>query len=232
MKKLFGIVLLILALTGVAFAGPYDNYAPTADKVLQPDGSIVSITTSTTVAAADADRAKEYLRMPVHAAKYMLPDGSIVNGVPITTAITGTATAGYCIKVDGTGALVYAVCSRFLIDEDVEAATDTLTVSQCSGGLINNYGQTADITLTLPAAAAGMHFTVILGTTVAKYFRLDPASGDSIYLGGTTTGDGKYVGIASAVVGAAISFVAFKTGASTYDWFASIAAGSWVAEGI
>lgn len=228
MKKLFGIVLLILALTGVAFAGPYDNYAPTADKVLQPDGSIVSITTSTTVAAADADRAKEYLRAPVHAAKYMLPDGSIINGIPITSAITGTATANYCIKVDGTGALFYAACAT--PDANVEPATDLLTATQCSGGLINNYGQAADVTLILPAAAAGLNFTVVLGTTVAKYFRLDPQAGDSIYLGGATTGDGKYVGIASAAAGAAISFVAFQTGATTYDWFAGIAAGSWVAE--
>lgn len=119
---------------------------------------------------------------------------------------------------------------KYRLDEYVVAATATLTADQCSGGLINNYGQTADAVVTLPAAADGLNFTVILGTTVAKYFRIDPASGDSIYLGGATTGDGKYVGIASAVVGAAISFVAFKTGASTYDWFASIAAGSWVAE--
>ena len=121
---------------------------------------------------------------------------------------------------------------KYRLVEHVVAATASLTAAQCSGCLINNYGQTADATLTLPAAAAGLNFTVVLGTTVAKFYRLDPASGDSIYLGGTTTGDGKYVGIASAVVGAAISFVAFKTGASTYDWFASIAAGSWVAEGI
>lgn len=119
---------------------------------------------------------------------------------------------------------------RSLIDEDVEAATDTLTANQCSGGLINNYGQANDATLTLPAAAAGMSFIVILGTTVAKYFRLDPNASDSIYLDGATTGDGKYVGVASAALGNAIQFVAFQTGATAYDWYATTISGVWVAE--
>ena len=61
----------------------YDNYNPTPDKVLQPDGSIVSIASATTIAAADADRAAKYVRMQVHAAKFLLEDGSIINGIPI-----------------------------------------------------------------------------------------------------------------------------------------------------
>jgi hypothetical protein len=119
---------------------------------------------------------------------------------------------------------------RALLDEDAEPTSDTLTANQCSGGLISNYGQTDNVTHNLPAAAAGYNFTVILGTTVAKYFRLDPAAGDSIYLDGVTTGDGKYVGIASAAVGAAIQFVAFQTGAGAYDWAATTVSGAWAAE--
>lgn len=119
---------------------------------------------------------------------------------------------------------------RFLYDEDVEAATDTLTANQCSGGIINNYGQSADVTLTLPAIAAGMHFTVILGTTAAFFLRIDPNASDSIYLDGVTTGDGKYVGVTTTQVGYAIQFTAFQTGASAYDWYATTISGPWLAE--
>lgn len=107
----------------------------------------------------------------------------------------------------------------------------TLTAAQCSSGNnLNNYGQAADITATLPAAAEGMTFSVILGTTVANFFRLDPAEGDSIYLDGVTTGDGKYVGIASAAVGNALSFRSFQTGATAWDWYCSAISGAWASE--
>ena len=115
--------------------------------------------------------------------------------------------------------------------EYVITASGALPAANCYCGLINNYGMTdADCTITLPAAAKGMSFLVVLGAARAKYWRLDPAAGDSIYLDGTTTGDGKYVGLAAAAIGKSIQFVAFKTGASAYDWFASIINGSWVAE--
>ena len=116
------------------------------------------------------------------------------------------------------------------IPEHVEAATDTLSTTQCYGGLINNYGQAGNVTLTLPAAANGMSFTVILGTTAAFYFRLDPNANDSVYLDGTSGGDGKYVGLAAATVGNAITFQSFQTGAGAYDWYASTISGAWTAE--
>lgn len=119
---------------------------------------------------------------------------------------------------------------RGLNKEIVMAATDSLDANECAGTLINNYGQTDDAVISLPAAAAGMSFVIVLGTTVAKYYRLDPNASDSIFLDGTTTGDGKYVGIASAAKGAVISFIAFQTGASSYDWYAAKVNGTWVAE--
>jgi hypothetical protein len=115
--------------------------------------------------------------------------------------------------------------------EYVFTANDTLTAAECTGSIINNRGQSAnDITLTLPAAAEGLNFTVVLGTSVAKYFHLDPDASDSIYLNGATTGDGHYVGLAAALIGAVISFVAFETGAGAYDWYASTVYGNWVQE--
>jgi hypothetical protein len=142
-----------------------------------------------------------------------------------TGAVAGKAAIHMRDEVGNSGPIAFAK-----IPEYVEAATDTLTIDQCYGSIINNYGQADDTTLTLPAIAAGMNFTVLLGTTVAKYFRLDPNASDSIYLDGVTTGDGKYVGVASAAVGNAIQFIAFQTGASTYDWYASTVSGAWLAE--
>ena len=109
MKKILIIIWLILFST-LAFGQSYDNYPPTPDKVLQPDGSIVSIISAETIAPPDATRAQQYNRMPLQAAKYLLPDGTIINGVPIITAISGTPTTGYCVTVNSSGALVYAAC--------------------------------------------------------------------------------------------------------------------------
>ena len=119
---------------------------------------------------------------------------------------------------------------RSLIKEVVKASGGSITALDCSGTIVNNYGQSADATLTLPAAATGLSFVVALGTTVAKYYRIDPDAGDQIFLDGTGAGDGKYVGIASAAAGKAISFMAIKTGESSYDWIATTISGTWAAE--
>lgn len=154
--------------------------------------------------------------------------GPVGNGTT-KAAVTGSIDVSGDVEAATIGATT-AGTIRYLVDEDIEAATDTLTANQCSGGLINNYGQANDMTLTLPAAAAGMSFTVILGTTVAKYFRIDPNASDSVYLDGVTTGDGKYIGVASAAIGNAVACQTFQTGASAYDWFCATVSGAWVAE--
>lgn len=115
-------------------------------------------------------------------------------------------------------------------DEQIIAATANMTRRQAFGGLINNYNQANDTVITLPAIEKGMNFTVILGTTVAKYFRLDPNASDTIYLDGVADSDGHYCGVVSAAAGNAIQFVAFQTGASTYDWFATTISGAWIME--
>ena len=149
--------------------------------------------------------------------------GASVN-VTAETAGTGGDNLDIVLTPAGTGGVLTT------LKEEIEPATDNISAAQCRGSIINNYGQANDAALTLPAIAAGMHFTVILGTTVAKYFRIDPNASDSIYLDGVTTGDGKYCQVASAAAGNAIQFVAFQTGASAWDWFAATVSGAWVAE--
>jgi hypothetical protein len=113
--------------------------------------------------------------------------------------------------------------------EFIRAATATLTSDMMYGGVINTYGQTDNIILTLPAPQAGMSVTVIVGTTVAKYVRVTAAATDKIYLDGTAGSDNGYVGIASVTAGEAIECFAFQTGAGTYDWFVKTLSGTWVA---
>ncbi len=117
-----------------------------------------------------------------------------------------------------------------VLRDQIKTASAALVYADCVGGVINNRGQVNDVVLDLPLAVPGMNFTVILGTTVAKYFRLNPDDTDNIYLDGVTTGLGKYIGVPSAVVGNAISCVSFEVGVSDNDWFCSTIAGAWAAE--
>jgi hypothetical protein len=119
MKKIFITILFMFVFCSSSFgAGNYNNYPPIADKVLQPDGSIVSIISGVVWAPANSERAEEYNKMPILAAKYLMPDGSIINGVPIATTVTGTATEGSCIKVGSLGALVYGSCGDGMVSSN------------------------------------------------------------------------------------------------------------------
>lgn len=152
-------------------------------------------------------------------------EGATANDYETTLTVTDPTADNTVTLADASGTVT-------IHDEIVKDGTDpdTITASQMHGQTINNYGQADDLTLTLAAAAEGLTFNVILGTTVAKYFRLDPDAGDKIYLDGTADADGHYVGIASAVAGAAISCKAFQTGAAAYDWYCSAISGSWTME--
>jgi hypothetical protein len=238
MKKLFLTLFLILSLVVPAQAEMFGGLFPSRANITS--GTITGITD---LAVADGGTGASTLAdggivvgNGTAAVEVVAPGATttiLVGGGAATNPVWTTAT-GSGAPVRAQGAILgdtTAVTIRSLIDEDVEAATDTLTANQCSGGLINNYGQANDAVLTLPAAAAGMNFTVILGTTVAKYFRLDPNASDGIILNGAAIDtDGHYVGIASAVQGAAIGFVAIQTGAAEWNWFASTISGVWVSE--
>ena len=115
------------------------------------------------------------------------------------------------------------------VKEIIKTATGDLTAVEISGTLINNYGQAADVILTLPAAVSGLSFMIVCGTTVANYYRIKANINDKIYLDGTAGADNGYVGIASAAVGATITFMAFQTGAEACDWIATAISGNWVA---
>ncbi|HOR98921.1 MAG TPA: hypothetical protein PLZ74_11175 [Kiritimatiellia bacterium] len=244
MKKL--LIALILLLAVPVWAGPHIEYVtPAASE------TVAGTTERCTDAEMVAGTSTACAGTPANVKAKLGPqtDGGILIGAGQAAAIEATA-AGATTEIlvgggagappvwttaTGSGAPVRATSPslttpNMTVSEYVEAASDTLSALQVSGGQINNYGQADDTTIILPACAAGYNFDVILGTTVAKYYRLDPAAGDLIILDGVAGTDGKYIGIASAVAGAAVTCRAIQTGASAYDWACYTVSGAWVAE--
>ena len=111
-----------------------------------------------------------------------------------------------------------------------KAATVALTATECINTVIDNYGQGAAMTLTLPAAAAG-YFFIFTVTTVGYAVYLKAGATDKIYLDGTALDDADKVGVAAPVLGDCIQFMTFRTGAATYDWMASSQVGLFVDSG-
>jgi hypothetical protein len=140
-------------------------------------------------------------------------------------ADAGTDNVDLSLLPAGTG----GVLSIF---KEVNVATDTTltTAAQVSGVQYNNYGQAANVTLGLPAISAGKSFRVVLGTTAAYYWRVDPNGTDTAYLDGVSTGAGKYIGVSSAAAGNELVCKSAQTGASSYAWFCSTISGSWAQE--
>ena len=145
-----------------------------------------------------------------------------------------TSAGPYYVNSAGTASQLATTTGTLhpLLDEDAEITAEaTLTANQCSGGLISNYNQSVNCTVTVPTAFAGGNFIVALSTAVAKYYRLDPTGSEIFVWDGVAQGAGKYIGIANATVGAALQFIAVQTGAAAWTWHVYTVAGAWSVEG-
>jgi hypothetical protein len=120
-----------------------------------------------------------------------------------------------------------AFITSLIATEIIQAATDTLDAAECYGTIINNYGQSAANTQTLPAAAAGLSFMAIVATSGMGALHFKANTGDKIYLDGTALDDADKVSCATPAVGNCAAFFAFKTGASAYDWYCNSIHGTW-----
>ena len=202
-----------------------------ADTYVQ--GGLLHAATANTIAALNPGAVGSFLMSNGASAalSYLAPgaDGYMLVGGGVTTIPTWTASTGTGAPVRATSPAL--VTPTHTVSEIVVAATGNLSAAQLSGTQLNNYGQTDDNTQSLAAIASGLSFDTILGTTVAKYFRLDPGASDSIYLDGVSCTDGKYIGVASAAIGNAVSCKSFQTGATPdYDWFCVTVFGAWACE--
>lgn len=116
---------------------------------------------------------------------------------------------------DGTASVEVV---RTVITEVIKSATGSLAASECYGTVINNYGQGAASTLTLPAAVVGLSFMLLVSTT-GNALHIKAGAGDKLYLDGTALDDGDKVSLATPAVGNCATFFTFQTGASAYDWY-------------
>jgi hypothetical protein len=113
-----------------------------------------------------------------------------------------------------------------LFEEIIKTATGSLSVAECSGTVISNYGQGAEMTLTLPTAQAGLIFLATVVTTGnALHYKADAS--DKIYLDGTALDDGDKVTLATPALANCASFICFLTGDGTHDWFCNPINGYW-----
>lgn len=110
----------------------------------------------------------------------------------------------------------------------IQPATDTLSATECSNTLISNYGQSAENTQTLCAAADKLSGIVTIATAGAGNFNLKAGASDKIYLDGVALDDGDKVTLDTPLLGDFFSFVSFKSGASSYDWIVRTGQGTLI----
>ncbi len=146
---------------------------------------------------------------------------------------------------------------RGFIKEIIKNETCNLTPAEVAGTVINNYGQTDNITLYLPTAAPGMSCMFICSTVLeeninwsiwesgvgymgiiekepedilTKYLKISTDTEDEIiYLDGIAGFPKEYVGNNSIYIGDSITFVTFQTGENKWDWIATSNQGLWEA---
>ena len=171
---------------------------------------------------------------------YTLPTAtsSVLGGVkPDGTSILNTAgaisvTPASIGAVPYTGATADVDLGSYSIYSPIPVviATDGLamTAKQCSGTSLNNYGQGASITVTLPAAASGLNCLPIVGTQYNGVYKIQRAGADTIIADGVA---GKtYVTETNQSVGSEIACRTLKTGASAWTWKCTTISGTWTTD--
>lgn len=154
--------------------------------------------------------------------------------VPSVSTVTGTlplanltpGTAGQVLTSNATPVAAWSSSLAVGITATTEAATDTLTAAQVNGGVVNNYGQAAPNTLTLPTAAAGYNCIVVVSTAGAGALNVKAGASDKIYLDGVALDDGDKAALATPAVGNTLTCFTFQTGASAYDWICTSGGGA------
>ncbi len=184
----------------------------------------------------------------------MTPDGALYvtgdAGASVGDTVTG-GTANRVLYIDSNGKLAdnsgltfdgttftgpIGVFTGALTGLNLEVfktatADSPITAAQARGTIVSNFGMTdADCTIALPAAVSGYSFLCILPAVRAKFFKLQAAASDKIYLGGVAGSDNGLVGVASGyLTGVCCSFFTFKASDGGFDWFANPIYGAWVA---
>ena len=127
--------------------------------------------------------------------------------------------------------MTQTIAGNNLLTHINKQSTIGLTAVECSNTVLNNYGQTAVNTLTLPTATLGLSFQLVVSTT-GYALHIKAGASDKIYLDGTALDDGDKVSVITPSISDSVYFFCFQTGASTCDWFCSSINGYWVDGGV
>jgi hypothetical protein len=136
----------------------------------------------------------------------------------------GTTVPLSTLEVNGTASMG--------VNNIVIGSSATATAQQVRGTLINNYGQSAEETITLPVAAVGYKFILMVGTASGYPLYLKPASSDVIYLDGTALTTNYKIGLSVPAVGNYVTCWTFQTGLTAYSWSCTTGSGSWISMGL
>ena len=135
-----------------------------------------------------------------------------------TNTVGGLTSANSAVlATNGSGVPAWGTSIATGITPVTVAATGSLTAAQVNGSLITNYGQGAAATLTLPAAASGYNFIVVVSTT-GYALHIKAGASDKLYLDGVALDDGDKASLAVPALGNTLTCFTFQTGASAYDW--------------
>jgi len=168
MKKIF-FILGLLFVAVIAFAD-YNNYPPMADKYLLPDGSIKTFS-GVVVAPPDASRATKYKTMDMTAAKWLMPDGSLVSALPFS--------GGGAANVTG---LTLGTNATLTVSDAVNA---TITAPFGSGAFTSTYDGTGAANITTTNLVATTANVTNLNAVVANITQIKTAVAADNTLSGT-----------------------------------------------
>ena len=141
-----------------------------------------------------------------------------------TVAITGGTIDGATIG-ETTPSTIRGYPKRITKTE-----TGSLSLAECSGTVVSNYGQTAEMTLTLPSAADQINFKFEVVTTGFAIY-LKAAANDKFYHDGVALDDADKIGLASPAVGDHVWIEGMRSGETTYDLRSTSGIGAWADSG-
>lgn len=153
-----------------------------------------------------------------------------LSGASVTGGALTASEDGDTAQIEADGTMTVNAIERHIslipVGEIIKPTTSDLTAEEVANTIINNYGQDAICTHTLPTAAANMSFLAIVSSTGnALHYKAN--TGDKIYLDEVALDDGDKVSLATPAVGNRAVFFTFQTGATSFDWVCNTISGLW-----
>jgi hypothetical protein len=138
----------------------YENYNPIPDKILLPDGSVVSFLSAVILAPPDEKRARIYDTLSIIPAKFLLPDGSVVAGLPLVAVIDGSPEDGALVTSRNNGSLYYSMDIPTRMTSLEDRYVRALWFAQINSGTSGTITPPPNGTIVLDQWAAGIDAVV------------------------------------------------------------------------